>query len=91
MFLNSNNLDNSFISVFDSWTCSLPFNPTYLAYCFYIGPCVIPESVAAVENVLDRDIFAGRRRGDSVPLAMHGSVEARHTNFPHGKPAEQQR
>lgn len=50
-----------------------------------------PESVATVENVLDRHVSAGRRRGHSVPLAVHGSVEAGHTSFPAGKPAERRR
>jgi len=47
--------------------------------------CRFPESAATVENVLDRDISAGRRRGHSVSMAMHGPAEARHTGFPAGK------
>lgn len=56
-----------------------------------IHSAVVAESAAAVENVLDRDILTRRRRGDSIPLAVHGSFEAGHTSFPHGKPVEQQR
>jgi len=69
------------------------FRPFFYGFLLYTVDRAIrfSESFATVENVFHSDIFVSRRCRHSIPLAMHGSAEARHTDFCFRKSFKQQR